>query len=249
MRDFFKVENLSKSFGRLSALYDVGFSIKQGEIVGLVGPNGAGKTTCLNGICGFFSIDSGKVIFKGKDVTGASTNKLAIMGLIRTFQIPKPFKQLTVYENVAITTLFNPRLKRLHVSAREFVEQILKVVDLYALREVPAGNLNYPNLKRLELARSQGLSPELLLLDEPFSGLSAVEIESESELLKRLVGEGMTMLVVEHKIRELIKLVNRIIVLHYGKLIADGTPEEVLRNGEVIRVYLGKRWGGSRNVT
>lgn len=242
MTDYFRIENLTKSFGRLLALNNVSFSIKEREIVGLVGPNGAGKTTCLSGISGFFPVDSGKVILKGKDLTGASTHKLAVMGVVRTFQIPKPFKQLTVYDNVAIGTLFNPRLKRLNISARDFVEGILKEVGLYSLKDVPAGNLNYPDVKRLELARAQGLSPELLLIDEAFSGLNTDEIESESQLLRRLAQQGVTMLIVEHRVRELVKLVNRVIVLHYGKLIADGSPEDVLRNEEVLRVYLGRRW-------
>jgi branched-chain amino acid transport system ATP-binding protein len=242
MTDFLKTENLCKSFGKLIALDNVSFSLKQGEIVGLVGPNGAGKTTCLNGVSGYFPIDSGKVIFKGIDVSRLSTNKLAVMGMVRTFQIPKPFKRLTVYENVAISTLFNPRFKHLNISVGEFVEGILKEVGLDSLKNTLAVNLNYPNVKRLEVARSQGLSPELLLLDEAFSGLNANEIESESQLLKRLAQQGMTMLIVEHKVRELAKLVNRIIVLHYGKLIADGSPEDVLGNEEVLRVYLGRRW-------
>ena len=195
-------------------------------------------------VCRFFRINSGRIVFKDKNVTGASTNKFARMGIVRTFQTPKPFKELTVFENVAISTMFNPRMKSFHISPKEFVEEILKEVGLYLMKDVLAANLNYPDLKRLELARGQGLSPELFLLDEAFSGLNVEEIEHECDLLQRLAQQGMTMLIVEHKVRELAKLVNRIIVLHHGRLIADGKPEEVLCNEQVLRVYLGKRWEG-----
>jgi ABC-type branched-subunit amino acid transport system ATPase component len=242
VNDFFRIEGLSKNFGKLMALFDISFSVKQGEVVGLIGPNGAGKTTFFNVVTGFYRPSSGKIIFKDKDVTNAPPNKLASMGMVRTFQIPRPFKELTVTENVAVATLFNPRLK---CPSKELLKRILTGLDLYPWKDQQATTLGYGTLKRLELGRSQGASPELLLLDEPFSGLNASEIEKESRILRSLVEEGITFIIVEHKLRELMKLVDRIIVLNFGIKIADGTPETITKDKQVLEAYLGRRWGGN----
>lgn len=242
MNDFFRVEKLSKNFGKLAALSDVSFSVERGEIVGLIGPNGAGKTTFFNVVTGFYWSSSGKIFFKGKDVTNETPNRLASLGMVRTFQIPRPFKELTVSDNVAVATLFNPKLKISTLSTKEFLKKILQGLDLYPWKDQKAATLGYGSLKRLELGRSQGSSPELLLLDEPFSGLNASEIEKESHILRFLVKEGITLIIVEHKLRELMKIVDRIIVLNFGIKIADGVPETITKNKLVLEAYLGKRW-------
>jgi branched-chain amino acid transport system ATP-binding protein len=248
MTKFIEVKNLFKNFGKLLALNDVSFTVEQGELLGLIGPNGAGKTTLFNVVTGFYHCTSGTVIFKEKDVTKATPDKLAKMGMIRTFQIPRPFKELTVHDNVAVGTLFNPaRIDKLHSSTKEFIEKILKGVNLYRFKDQLASVLGYGNLKLLELGRAQGPAPEVLLLDEPFAGLTVSEIESVSKILRALSDGGLTLIIVEHKLRELMKLVNRVIVLHYGKKIADGSPEDVSKEDQVLEAYLGRRWA-TRNA-
>jgi branched-chain amino acid transport system ATP-binding protein len=246
MDDFFAVKNIYKNFGKLAALSDISFSVSQGELMGLIGPNGAGKTTLFNVITGFYRATSGQVFFKGKDISRAAPNRLAEMGLVRTFQIPRPFKELTVHDNVAVGTLFNPgRMRKVHLSPEEFVAQILKGVKLLPYKDQLAGNLGYGNLKLLEVGRAQGPLPDLLLLDEPFAGLTISEIESISEILRGLAAKGLTLVIVEHKLKELMKLVKRVIVLHYGKKIADGNPEEISQDEQVLKAYLGRRWSRS----
>lgn len=243
MAQFLSVKNIYKNFGKLAALSDISFSVNQGELVGLIGPNGAGKTTLFNVITGFYRATSGQVIFKDRDVSQARPNELAEMGMVRTFQIPRPFKELTVQDNVAVGTLFNrERMHKTHLSPEEFVGKILEGVKLSPYKDQLAGNLGYGNLKLLEVGRAQGPLPELLLLDEPFAGLTISEIESISEILRGLADKGLTLVIVEHKLKELMKLVKRVLVLHYGKKIADGNPEEISRNEQVLKAYLGRRW-------
>jgi len=243
MDDLLRLEKISKDFGKLRALENVSFTIRPGEVVGLIGPNGAGKTTLFNVITGFYRPTFGKVFLKGRDVTHLPPDRLAKMGTVRTFQIPRPFKELSVYDNVAMGTLFNPgKIKELHVSTREFVDNILKSVMLIPWKESLSSTLGYGNLKLLELGRAQGAMPDLLLLDEPFAGLSTTEIDGITKVLLSLVEQGMTLIIVEHKLRELMRLVKRVIVLHYGKMIADGTPEDISKNDHVLKAYLGKRW-------
>jgi branched-chain amino acid transport system ATP-binding protein len=243
MAQFLELKNIYKNFGKLAALSDISISVQQGEVVGLIGPNGAGKTTLFNVITGFYRANSGQIFFKGQDVSQAAPNKLAEMGLVRTFQIPRPFRELTVQENVAVGTLFNPeRMHKTHLSTGEFVDRILDGVKLLPQKNQLAGNLGYGNLKLLEVGRAQGPLPDLLLLDEPFAGLTSGEIGSVSEILRGLAANGLTLVIVEHKLKELMKLVKRVVVLHYGKKIADGAPEEVSRDEQVLKAYLGRRW-------
>jgi len=243
MNELLRLEKISKDFGKLRALENVSFTIQPREVVGLIGPNGAGKTTLFNVITGFYRPTFGKVFLKGRDVTHLPPDRLAKMGTVRTFQIPRPFKELTAYDNVAMGTLFNPKkIGELQVSTREFVDKILQSVMLTPWRESLSSTLGYGNLKLLELGRAQGAMPDLLLLDEPFAGLSTPEIQGVTKVLLSLFEQGITMIIVEHKLRELLRLVNRVIVLHYGKMIADGKPEDISKNENVLKAYLGKKW-------
>ena len=245
MEELLRLEQVEKKFGRLAALSDISFSVKKGEIVGLIGPNGAGKTTLFNVITGFFKPSSGKVFFAGQDVTRKKPDHKAKMGLVRTFQIPRPFKELSVFDNVAMGTLFNSgKIRNLGIPTRQFVEQIIENVLLKEHTNQLCGTLGYGNRKLLELGRAQGPAPELLLLDEPFAGLNSQEIQSVSGVLQRLAEKGLTMIIVEHKLRDLMKLVDRVLVLYYGQKIADGHPEEISKNEQVLKAYLGKRWVG-----
>lgn len=238
-----EIENLTKKFGSLVALNGVSFSVEKGEVIGLIGPNGAGKTTLFNTACGFYRCTAGTIRYKGKDITRSSPDKLTKLGMVRTFQIPRPFRELTVYENVAVGTLFSSNEKRGHVTNTDKeVTRILDDVNLLSLQNILSGILSYGNLKNLELGRAQGPKPDLLLLDEPFAGLSCAEIENNSRIIQKLVDDGLTIIIVEHKLRELMKLVKRVIVLYYGEKIADGRPEEISNNERVLRAYLGRRW-------
>lgn len=251
MAAFFEVENLTKRFGGLVAVDNVSFKIERDEIVGLIGPNGSGKTTLVRCIIGIFRPTSGTVRFKGQDITGWRPWKIVQAGLVGTFQVVKPFRHLPVIANVMVGCL-SPRItkrgewvKSTPVKARDALE-FVGIADR-ALE--PAANLSHGDLKRLEVARAISTEPELLILDEPFGGLNPAETElvakSMARLHKggrfgRLHSEGPAMLIIEHKLSELMKIVDKVLVLNYGKLIAYGTPEEVVKNPAVIEAYTGK---------
>jgi branched-chain amino acid transport system ATP-binding protein len=248
---FLEVENLTKEFGKLRAVSDVSFNIDRDEIVGLIGPNGAGKTTILRIISGILKPTYGKVRFKGEDITGESISKTVNKGLATTFQIVKPFRHLPVLSNVIVPCLSQRGkrkgewVKTVELRARDALE-FCGIADL-ALE--PASSLSHGDLKRLELARAIATEPEILLLDEPFGGLSGAETRLIAKSLKRLHrggrfgrlhSEGPALLIVEHKLTELMKIVDRVIVLNFGMRIAEGAPQEIMRNQEVIEAYIGK---------
>lgn len=237
-----EVENLTKRFGGLIAVNNVSFNVEEGEILGIIGPNGAGKTTLFNLITGYLKPDFGKVIFKGEDITGQLPNKIANKGLVRTFQIVRPFRHLPTIANVLVA-INSPRGRKriewVKTPERKAME-MLEDVGLSDLMLEPAENLSHGDLKRLEMARAMALEPELLLLDEPFGGLNPVETEYMIKTIQRLHLDGHTMVIVEHKLHALMKLVKRVIVMHYGEIIAEGAPEEIAKNKKVIEVYLGK---------
>jgi len=237
-----KVENLTKRFGGLIAVNNVSFNVDEGEILGIIGPNGAGKTTLFNLITGYIKPDSGKVIFKGEEITGQPPNKIANKGLVRTFQIVRPFRHLPTIANVLVA-INSPRGRKriewVKTPERKAME-MLEDVGLSDMMLEPAENLSHGDLKRLEMARAMALEPELLLLDEPFGGLNPVETEYMIKTIQRLHLDGHTMVIVEHKLHALMKLVKRVIVMHYGEIIAEGTPEEIAENKKVIEVYLGR---------
>jgi branched-chain amino acid transport system ATP-binding protein len=251
MGPFFKVENLTKRFGGLVAVNNVSFEIGRDEIVGLIGPNGAGKSTLVRCILGILKSDSGKVIFKGEDITRRRPWEIVQRGLVGTFQVVKPFRRLPIIANVMVGCLC-PRItkrgewvKRVEAKAREALE-FVGIADL-ALE--PASILSHGDLKRLEVARAIATEPELLILDEPFGGLNPAETELVAKSMKRLHkggrfgrlhSEGPAMLIIEHKLAELMKIVDRVIVLNFGEVIAQGTPEEIAKNPMVIQAYTGK---------
>ena len=251
MPPFFEVENVTKRFGGLVAVNNVSFQIGRDEIVGLIGPNGSGKTTLVRCIIGIFKPTSGTVRFKGEDITGWRPWKIVQKGLVGTFQVVKPFRHLPIIANVMVGCLC-PRItksgewtKTTVVKARDALE----FVGIADRAREPASTLSHGDLKRLEVARAIATEPELLILDEPFGGLNPAETDLVAKSMKRLHkggrfgrlhSEGPAMLIIEHKLSELMKIVDRVIVLNYGELIAQGTPEEVVKNPAVIEAYTGK---------
>jgi branched-chain amino acid transport system ATP-binding protein len=251
MVQFLEVQNLTKRFGGLLAVNDVSFKIERDEIVGLIGPNGAGKTTLIRCMLGILKPDSGKVIFNGEDITKRRPWEIVQRGMVGTFQVVKPFRHLPIIANVMVGCLC-PRItkrgewvKRVEVKARDALE-FVGIADL-ALE--PASILSHGDLKRLEVARAIATEPELLILDEPFGGLNPAETELVAKSMKRLHkggrfgrlhSEGPAMLIIEHKLSELMKIVNRVIVINFGEVLAQGTPEEISKNRQVIGAYTGK---------
>ncbi len=244
-----KAENLSKKFGGILALSQVSLEVYPGEIIGIIGPNGSGKTTFVNALTGFIKSDTGKVTFKGKDVTNLEPHKIADLGLTRTFQVMRPYYTLPAFKNL-IVPLFSPRARRTggwrgggkmgsrDTVAVDILEEIGFERDSYVPYKV-ASSLPTGYLKRLELARCLALRPELIICDEVFSGLSMSEMASMVPLIEKLQMEGMTLIMVEHRLRELFRLANRVMVLNFGCKIAEGSAEEVMEQGEVKEAYFG----------
>jgi branched-chain amino acid transport system ATP-binding protein len=234
--------HLSKNFGGLKALHDVSFAVDQGEIVGLIGANGAGKTTLFNVISGFYAPTSGTTRFKGKNITGMKPHQICRKGLARTFQVVRPFPNMTVLRNVSVGKLFGKdRFRNRHEAERES-QHILEFVGLSQKAAIPARELTLPDRKRLEIARSLATSPDLLLLDEVLAGLTPAETDEAMALIRDIQqGLGVTVLMVEHVIKAVVGVCSRIFVLHYGQKIAEGKPEEIAENPAVIEAYLGEK--------
>jgi branched-chain amino acid transport system ATP-binding protein len=240
-----QVTRLSRSFGGVQAIMNVGFALAKGEILGVIGPNGSGKTTLVNLITGFVKPDTGTILFKGTDITGLPPHKIANMGLTRTFQVMRPYHSLSAYKNL-IVPLNSPRVRKTAGGELGDIDavaiDILEEVGFERDARVPyktAGSLPLGYLKRLELGRCIALRPEVIICDEVFSGLSMSEISSLIPLLEKLRMEGITMMMIEHRLRELFRLTNRVVVLTFGQKIAEGTPEEVMSNQQVRDAYLG----------
>jgi branched-chain amino acid transport system ATP-binding protein len=240
-----QVTRLSKSFGGVQAIMNVSFELAKGEILGVIGPNGSGKTTLVNLITGFVKPDTGMISFKGKDITGLPPHKIANMGLTRTFQVMRPYHSLSAYKNL-IVPLNSPRVRKTAGGTLGDIDavaiDILEEVGFERDARVPykvAGSLPLGYLKRLELGRCIALRPEVIICDEVFSGLSMSEISSLIPLLEKLRMEGITIMMIEHRLRELFRLTNRLVVLTFGQKIAEGTAEEVMSNQQVRDAYLG----------
>jgi branched-chain amino acid transport system ATP-binding protein len=244
-----KVRDLTKAFGGILALNRVSFDLHEGDILGIIGPNGSGKTTVVNSITGFIKVTSGKVFFRGKDITGKPPHKIADMGVTRTFQIMRPYYSLPAYKNLVIP-LFSPRAKRTggwrgggRLGDRNTVGiDILEEIGFERDSFVPykmASSLPTGYLKRLELARCLALKPEIVMCDEVFSGLSMSEIASMVPLIERLQMEGITLIMIEHRLRELFRVANRVMVLNFGEKLMEGTAETVMASEEVRQAYFG----------
>ncbi len=240
-----KLKGLFKNFGGVQAITDLSFELAPGELLGLIGPNGSGKTTAVNLITGFVKPTEGEVVFGGRTITGMAPHKIVRLGIARTFQMVKPFYQLPAYKNMIIP-LYSPRVKE-HAGGR-YGDRDAVALDL--LEEVgferdaqvaykSASVLPQGYLKRLELAKAIALKPELIILDELFSGLSLAEVASIVPIIEKLRMEGKTIIMIEHRLKELFRIADRVVVLNYGQKIAEGKAEAVMDSSEVKKAYLG----------
>ena len=233
-------EKVTKYFGGLAAVSKVDFNVDQGEVVGLIGPNGAGKTTLFNLISGAFVPKPGVIRFKGENITGSKPHQICRLGLARTFQEVKIFSDMPVMQNVLLGSLFGTPSGMTSANAAKEAAELLDFVGLSAVRETPAGGLTLANQKRVEVARALATKAELLLLDELMAGLNPTETAEAMELVTRIRGRGVTIFMIEHVMKAIMGVCDRIMVLHHGEKIADGTPKEIATSKTVIEVYLGE---------
>lgn len=228
-----EVEGVSKHFGSLVALSDVGFEVQEGELFGIAGPNGAGKSVLFNVISGFYRPSAGGVLFEGRSIVGLSPHQICHLGLVRTFQTPATFHSLTVRENVLVGGLFG-------AGQRDRVQEILEFLELEGVAAAPATNLDLFTTKKVVLGATLATGCKLLLLDEPMAGFSHVEIERFLELVRRINRDwGITIMIIEHLLDVLIGITDRMTILHYGQVLYSGAPDEVKRHPKVVDVYLG----------
>jgi len=237
MSALLEVRNVSRSFGATRAVDGVSFEVRQGELLGLIGPNGAGKSTLFNVIAGVIGPTSGEILLDGAAVTGWKPYAMARAGVARTFQIPKPYRQLSVIENVMMSAFL--RTKSM-AAARELADTVLADVALTAYRETPANVLTVGLLKRLEVARALATRPKLVLFDEIMAGLTPAEVGAMTEMVAGLPARGITVIWVEHVLYAIMKTATRMVVINRGKLIAEGAPAAVARDPEVVKAYLGE---------
>ena len=245
MQPLLELHGVSKAFGGLRAVDGLTASVRRGEVVGLVGPNGSGKTTLVNLISGYIKPTSGRILYNGRDITRTAPHNIVGMGISRTFQMVRPFYQLPAYKNMIIP-LYSPRVRQMaggrygdrNAVALDLLEEVGFERDANVAYK-PAGTLPQGYLKRLELAKAIALSPHLLILDELFSGMSLAEVASVVPVIEKLRMAGKTIIMIEHRLKELFRIADRIMVLNYGRKIADGSASEVMESDEVKKAYLG----------
>lgn len=233
-----RADSVTKTFGGLHAVDGVSFEIYPGEIIGLIGPNGAGKTTMFNVVSGYYAPTRGHIFFKGENISGKAPYRLAVKGIGRTFQVVKPFPGLTVLENVIIASFCRyPR----RIQAEKHAWKILEISGLADRADISAASLTLAGRKRLEISKALALEPELLLLDEVVAGLNPTEADQTIELILKLRNQGITILIVEHIMRVIMSISDRVVVLNFGRKIASGKPEEVAKDPQVVQAYLGSQ--------
>jgi branched-chain amino acid transport system ATP-binding protein len=235
------ISRVSKRFGGLQAVNDVSFDLPAGEILGLMGPNGAGKTTLVNVICGFYKPDSGTIRFKGRDITRLPAHKVCHLGIARTYQIPQPFGELTVLQNVIVAAMYGRGIGQ--STAEREAPEVLRLTDLSDKKDVLAKDMSTIALKRLELARALATDPTLLMVDEAAAGLNESELPRMLEILENIRQTGITIMLIEHVMKVMREAVDTILVLDEGSTIASGKPEEVMKDRKVIECYLGEYAG------
>lgn len=246
MSTILEVKNVKKRFGGIEALKGVSLTLSRGEILGLIGPNGAGKTTLFNCIAGVYHPDEGEILLKNQRIDKLSSNRVAELGIARTFQIVRPFKTLSVIDNVLVALGlknyigYKNLFKKPGAGDFEKALELLKAVGLDSKRDEISENLSLGELRRLEVARALALNPEIILLDEPYAGLRKHEEGRISEMIRELHKRGLSIIIVEHRVRLLMELVERVVVLDMGELIAEGSPDKVKSNPRVIKAYLGE---------
>ncbi len=243
-----RVKSLFKNFGGIQAITDLSFQLVQGELLGLIGPNGSGKTTAVNLITGFVKPSRGEIVYQDRNITGMAPHKIVRLGIARTFQMVKPFYQLPAYKNMIIP-LYTPRVRKLaggkygdlDAVALDYLEEVGFERDSHVAYK-SASVLPQGYLKRLELAKAIALKPDLMILDELFSGLSLAEVASIVPIIEKLRKEGKTIIMIEHRLKELFRIADRVVVLNYGQKIADGPPDEAMKTREVQKAYLGAEY-------
>jgi branched-chain amino acid transport system ATP-binding protein len=240
MTTLFEVDAITKRFRGLTALTRVSFEVSRGELLLVIGPNGAGKTTLFNVITGFASPEEGRVMLDGRAITGLSPHAIVGRGLARTFQIPRPFKSLSVAETVDLArpSKMGTIVGALGNGRQRIADQVLERVQLWERRNEPASTLSQGDLKLLEVARALATNPALLLLDEPYAGLGPTEMARLTHVIMELHAAGLTLVIIEHKLRELMKIAQRVVVLNYGEKIGDGSPTEISRDPRVLQAYM-----------
>ena len=240
-----ELRGVSRRFGGLDALAEVDLSVQPGEIVGLIGPNGAGKTTLVNVVTGVYKPSSGSIHFNGSKIDGLKPYQISRIGVARTFQVVQPFPEMSVLENVMAPAIYAAGLKNIE-EAREKALEKIEFVGLGEDEQKMASQLTFASRKRLELAKSLAMNPQLLLLDEVNAGLNPAEIDKALELIRTIAASGVTIIIIEHLMKVVLSLCNRIVVLHHGALIAEGTPKEITTDPRVVQAYLGSRYADAQ---